>query len=30
MINKPHEIYRFLFTPGIEMAKLVFASDDVV
>jgi len=30
MISDPQEIYRFLATPGIEVAHLVFASDDVV
>ena len=30
MISDPHELYRFLVTPGIEVASLVFASNDVV
>ena len=30
MISDPHELYRFLATPGIEVANLMFASDDVV
>ena len=30
MISNPHELYRFLATPGIEVVNLVFASDDVV
>ena len=30
MISEPQEIYRFLATPGIEVAKLMFNSDDVV
>ena len=30
MISDPHELYRFLATPGIEVASLVVASDDVV
>jgi hypothetical protein len=29
MINDPQELNRFLATPGIEVADLVFASDDV-
>ena len=29
MITDPQKIYRFLATPGIEVANLVFASDDV-
>jgi hypothetical protein len=30
MITDPQELYRFLAMPGIELAALVFASDDVV
>jgi hypothetical protein len=30
MITDPQELYRFLAIPGIEVAALVFASDDVV
>ena len=30
MISDPHELYRFVATPGIEVATLTFASDDVV
>jgi len=30
MVSDPHELYRFLATPGIEVANLMFASDDVV
>jgi len=30
MITDPHELYRFLATPRIEVAIPVFASDDVV
>ena len=30
MISDPHELYRFLANPGIEVANLMFASDDVV
>jgi len=30
IITDPQELYRFLATPGIEVANLVFASDDVV
>ena len=30
MITDPQEIYRFLANPGIELANLVFASDDRV
>jgi hypothetical protein len=30
MITEPQELYRFLATPGIEVAALVFASDDFV
>jgi len=28
IISDPHEIYNFLATPGIEVANLMFASDD--
>jgi hypothetical protein len=30
MIADPQELYRFLTTPGIEVAALVFSSDYVV
>jgi hypothetical protein len=30
MNTDPQELYRFLATPGIEVAALVFASDKVV
>jgi len=30
MISDPNELYRFLATPGIEVANLMFASHDVV
>ena len=30
MIWEPQKIYRSLYTPGIEVANLVIASDDVV
>jgi len=30
MITEHQELYRFLATPGVEVANLVFASDDVV
>ena len=30
IISDPHELYRFLATPGIEVLNLVFASDKVV
>jgi len=30
MISDPHELYTFLVIPGIEVAYLLFASDDVV
>jgi len=30
IIYDPHELYRFLATPGIEFANLMFASDEVV
>ena len=30
MNSDPHELYRFLATPGIEVGSLVFASDDVI
>jgi hypothetical protein len=30
MITDPHDLYRFLATPRIEVAALVFASDEVV
>jgi hypothetical protein len=29
MITDPQELYRFLAKPGIEIAALVFASDEV-
>ncbi len=30
LISDPQELYRFLATPGIDFAALVFANDDVV
>jgi hypothetical protein len=30
LISEPHELYRFLVTPGIEVLNMMFASDDVV
>ena len=30
MISSPQDLYRFLATPGIEVATLMFASDDVL
>jgi len=30
LISDPHELYMFLATAGIEVANLMFASDDVV
>ena len=30
IISDPHELYRFLATPGIEVVSLMFASDNVV
>jgi hypothetical protein len=30
LIKDPHEFYRFLATPGIEIANLVFPSDEIV
>jgi hypothetical protein len=30
LISEPYELYRFLVTPGIEVQKMMFASDDVV
>jgi bisphosphoglycerate-dependent phosphoglycerate mutase len=30
MISDPHELYRFLATPGIEVVSLLFATDTVV
>ena len=30
LIKDPHEHYRFVATPGIEVASLAFASDEVV
>jgi len=30
LISDPHELYRFLVTPGIEVQNMMFASDDVV
>ena len=30
MISDPHELCRFLATPGMKIASLMFASDDVV
>ena len=30
LISDPHELYRFLATPGVEVVNLLFASDSVV
>jgi hypothetical protein len=30
LISEPHELYRFLVTPVMEVQNMVFASDDVV
>ena len=30
LISDPHELYRFLATPRVEVANLVFSSDSVV
>jgi len=30
IITDPHEQYRFVATPGVEVTNLAFASDDVV
>jgi hypothetical protein len=30
LISEPHELYRFLVTPGIEVVNMMFASDDMV
>jgi hypothetical protein len=30
MIADPHELYKFLDTPGVEVTHLLVASDDVV
>ena len=30
MISEPQELYRFLASPGVEVANFIFASDDVV
>jgi len=30
LISEPHELYRFLVTPGIEVLNMMFASEDVV
>ena len=30
IIKEPHELYRFLATPGVELTNLSIASDDVV
>jgi len=30
LISEPHELYRFLVTPGIEVQNIMFASDEVV
>ena len=30
IITEPHELYRFLATPGVEVSNRAFASDDVV
>jgi len=29
IISDPHELYRFLATPAIEVVNLVFASDNI-
>jgi hypothetical protein len=29
IITEPHELYKFLATPGVELTNLAFASDDV-
>ena len=30
IIKRPHELYRFLATPGVQVLKLAFGSEDVV
>ena len=30
LISEPHELYKFLVTPGIEVLNMMFASDEVV
>jgi hypothetical protein len=30
MVADPHELYKFLATPGVEVTHLLFASDEVV
>ena len=30
IITEPHELYRFLANPGVEVTNLAFDSDDVV
>jgi hypothetical protein len=30
IITEPHELYRFLATPGVEVTNPTFASDDAV
>jgi hypothetical protein len=30
LISEPHELYRFLVTPGIDVQNMMFNSDDVV
>ena len=30
LISEPHELYRFLVTPGIKVQNMMFVSDDVV
>jgi len=30
LISEPHELYRFLVTPGLEVQNMMFVSDDVV
>jgi hypothetical protein len=30
IITEPHELYRFLAMPGVEVTNLAFASDDAV
>jgi hypothetical protein len=30
MVSEPHELYRFLAAPDVELSDLIFANDDVV
>ena len=30
IITQPHDLYRFIATPGVEITNLAFPSDDVV